>query len=78
MKRKNQINDVRSIGAIDEVAKIIRDLSARQSAEKLNDSEERALNHFTDRLISEWSVSKDISMDEARQNLNEILQKCEV
>ena len=77
MKRKNQINDVRSIGAIDEVAKIIRDLSARQAAEKLNDSEERALNHFTDRLVSEWSVSKDISMDEARQNLTEILQKCE-
>jgi len=78
MQRKNQINDVRSIGALDEVAKIIRDLSARQAAEKLNDSEERALNHFTDRLISEWSVSKDISTDEARQELTDKLQKIEV
>ena len=78
MKRKNQINDVRSIGALDEVAKIIRDLYARQAAEKLNDSEERALSHFTDRLISEWTVSKDISTDEARQILNEILQKYKV
>jgi CarD family transcriptional regulator len=77
MKRKNQINDVRSLGALDEVAKIIRDLSARQAADKLNDSEERALSHFTDRLVSEWSVSNDISTDEARQNLNEILQKYE-
>jgi CarD family transcriptional regulator len=77
MQRKNQINDVRSIGALDEVAKIIRDLSARQAADKLNDSEERALSHFTERLVSEWSVSNDISTDEARQNLNEILQKYE-
>ena len=78
MQRKNQINDVRSIGALDEVAKIIRDLSARQAADKLNDSEERALSHFTERLVSEWSVSNDISTDEARQNLNEILQKYKV
>jgi RNA polymerase-interacting CarD/CdnL/TRCF family regulator len=77
MKRKNQINDVRSIGALDEVAKIIRDLYARQVAEKLNDSEERALSQFTDRLLSEWSVSKDISTDEARQILTDILQKYE-
>jgi len=75
MKRKSQINDVRSIGALDEVAKIIRDLSARQIADKLNDSEERALSQFTDRLISEWSVSKDISTSEAREKLNDILQK---
>ncbi len=78
MQRKNQINDVRSIGALNEVAKIIRDLSARQAADKLNDSEERALSHFTERLVSEWSVSNDISTDEARQNLNEILQKYKV
>ena len=78
MQRKNQINDVRSIGALNEVAKIIRDLSARQAADKLNDSEERALSHFTERLVSEWSVSNDISIDEARQNLNEILQKYKV
>lgn len=78
MQRKNQINDVRSIGALDEVTKIIRDLNARQVAEKLNDSEERALNHFTDRLISEWTVSKDISTEEARQILTEILQKYKV
>ena len=78
MQRKNQINDVRAIGALDEVTKIIRDLNARQVAEKLNDSEERALNHFTDRLISEWTVSKDISTDEARQILTEILQKFKV
>jgi CarD family transcriptional regulator len=75
MKRKSQINDVRSIGALDEVAKIIRDLSARQIADKLNDSEERALSQFTDRLISEWSISKDISTSEAREKLNDILQK---
>ena len=62
---------------LDEVAKIIRDLYARQVAEKLNDSEERALSQFTDRLISEWSVSKDISTDEARQILTDILQKYE-
>ena len=78
MQRKNQINDVRAIGALDEVTKIIRDLAARQAADKLNDSEERALNHFTDRLISEWSVSKDISTDEARQKLTDILQKYKV
>lgn len=75
LQRKSQINEVKADGSLKSVAKIIRDLSARQANEKLNDSEERALNQFINRLTEEWSESKGISPEDARQMLFDMFQK---
>jgi len=62
-------------GTLAAMARIVRDLTARQKQSRLNDSEERALNRFTDRLLSEWAACFGIKLEEARKRLRTILQK---
>jgi RNA polymerase-interacting CarD/CdnL/TRCF family regulator len=74
-KRKSRIKNVKEDGTLKSIARIVRDLNARQVETKLNDSEERALNQFTDRLLSEWAACLGIKIEEARKHLYRILQK---
>lgn len=74
-KRKSRIKNVKEDGTLRSIARIVRDLSARQAETKLNDSEERALTQFTDRLISEWAACMGIKLEEARKRLSGILEK---
>ncbi len=76
-KRKSRIKKVKEDGTLEAIARIIRDLTARQSETKLNDSEERALNLFTDRLLTEWAACMGIKIDEARKRLMRILSKAQ-
>jgi RNA polymerase-interacting CarD/CdnL/TRCF family regulator len=45
---------------------------------RLNATEQRALQRLEDRLVREWSVCKHIGVEEAAQKLNEMLQFDEV
>lgn len=74
-ERKSRINRVREDGTLAAMARIVRDLTARQQQTRLNDSEERALNLFTDRLLTEWAACFGIKLEEARKRLFRILQK---
>lgn len=73
--RKKRINTVKSEGSLDEMARVIRDLWGRRAQRKLNNTEERALRRFTDRLLREWSVCKGLDEEEARQRMQNMLQK---
>lgn len=74
-ERKDRIFDAKEDGTIASMARIIRDLTARQSETRLNDSEERALHQFTDRLLAEWAACFGIKVEEARLRLQKILQR---
>ncbi len=74
-KRKSRINHVKEDGTLVVIARIVRDLTARQAQTKLNDSEERALHQFIERLITEWAACMGIKMEEARRKLYGILEK---
>lgn len=73
--RKRRINKVKSEGSLTELARIIRDLWGRRAQRKLNNTEERALRRFTDRFLREWAVTMDLDEEEARQNMQAMLQK---
>lgn len=73
--RKKRINAVKSEGSLHEMARVIRDLWGRRAQRKLNNTEERALRRFTDRLLREWSVCKGLDEEEARQRMQNMLQK---
>ncbi|HZD56646.1 MAG TPA: CarD family transcriptional regulator [Anaerolineales bacterium] len=77
-ERKSVINEVKEDGTFFSLARIVRDLAARQARTRLNDSEERALHQFTDRLVAEWSASFGIKYEDARQKLFHILQEIQV
>jgi RNA polymerase-interacting CarD/CdnL/TRCF family regulator len=74
-ERKSLINEVKEDGTFLSLARIVRDLAARQAHTRLNDSEERALHQFTDRLVAEWSACFGIKYEDAHQRLFQILQE---
>jgi CarD family transcriptional regulator len=75
LQRKRVIREVLSNGSLTEMAQLIRDLTARQHAKKLNPTEEDALDRFKDGLIREWAVSMKTDMEEARDIFQKCLQK---
>ena len=75
MQRKRLIKEVLSEGSLNDMARIIRDLSARQMDKKLNPTEEDALKRFKDRLVREWAVCLEKEIDEASVDFQESLDK---
>ena len=75
MKRKDRINKVQSENAIPAIARLIRDLCARQLHKSLSDTEQRALRHLTERFIAEWSVCMNLELDLVRNQLNNMLNQ---
>jgi len=75
MQRKRVIRDVLAEGSLLDMARLIRDLSSRQTIKKLNPTEEDALKRFRDRLVREWSVCYDKEIDEANEEFQAALDK---
>ncbi|MCP5095046.1 MAG: hypothetical protein GY943_05805 [Chloroflexi bacterium] len=75
MKRKDRINQVQSENAIPAIARLIRDLCARQAHKSLSDTEQRALRHLTERFIAEWSVCMNMEQEIARRQLSSLLNQ---
>lgn len=73
-ERRRRIRDVKSDGSLAEMMRLVRDLSWRRYDKKLNNTEERALRRFKDRLLNEWSVAMGVSKEEARRELNKKLR----
>lgn len=75
--RQSRIQEVQSENSLLAIARLVRDLWARQAEKSLSDTELRALRRFTDHLVAEWSVCMKMEIDDARQQLHNILQEKE-
>ncbi len=75
MKRKDRINQIQTENAIPAIARLIRDLCARQTHKSLSDTEQRALRHLTERFIAEWSVCMNMEQELARRQLSSLLNQ---
>lgn len=73
-KRQQRIKSVKKDGSIDAICGIIRDLTARRREKSLNENEKRALTFFKTLLLREWSISADVSQEDARKELGKILR----
>lgn len=73
--RRRRIREVKNDGSLLETLRLVRDLSWRRYDKKLNNTEERALRRFKDRVLREWAVAMDTSPEEARRDLNKILRR---
>lgn len=74
-ERKRHINEVRLEISLITVASLVRDLLARQAQTRLNPSEEKALDHFSDNLLLEWSVSMGWDKEKVQMKYQEVLQE---
>jgi RNA polymerase-interacting CarD/CdnL/TRCF family regulator len=72
-ERKDRINRVQTEGSLIAIAKLIRDLTHLASVKNLTATEQRALKALTDRFTNVWSVCRDINVEKAGQQLNQIL-----
>ncbi|MBN1452054.1 MAG: hypothetical protein JW963_13645 [Anaerolineales bacterium] len=57
-----RINEVRSSDDLIATSQIVRDLTILKTQRKLNQTESGALKHFTDRLLTEWSVTMNMDV----------------
>ena len=72
---KEQISEVQSGGDLISISKLIRDLSAQQVLRKLNQSEERALDYFRERLLREWAAIMRVDVKQIQPKLNAYIQE---
>lgn len=73
-KRKLRIKKVRTANVPQDTAGLVRDLWVRQRTEgKLYDWERQAWRDLCTILIQEWVLSLDVSVEEARQQMDRIL-----
>lgn len=75
LQRKRLIREVLGSGSLADMARLVRDLTARQHAKKLNPTEEDALDRFKEGLLREWAVCMKTDIDEAREMFQKCLQK---
>jgi RNA polymerase-interacting CarD/CdnL/TRCF family regulator len=73
--RKNRINEVTTDGKLAGFCALLRDLHAKRSADKLNTTEQRAHSNIKKKIASEWSATREISLQEANKELNKILRR---
>ena len=60
-------------GSLQAVCEVVRDLTAREHSKHLSKGDENRLQNAKDTLFKEWSVSKEISIAEAEQEIESLL-----
>jgi len=73
--RKNRINQVIEDGDLIGFCLLLRDLHGKRAADKLNTTEQRAHTTIKKKIASEWSATREISVQDANKELTKILRK---
>jgi RNA polymerase-interacting CarD/CdnL/TRCF family regulator len=76
MMWKSRIDEVRASDDLIATSQMVRDFTILRTQRKLNQTEENALSHFTDRLLREWSATMKMDIEEVRSKLNDYLKVC--
>lgn len=73
--RKNRINQVIEDGDLDGFCTLMRDLHGKRAGGKLNTTEQRAHTNIKKKIASEWSATREISLQDANKEINKILRR---
>ena len=73
--RKKRIDEVTEQGDLAGFCTLLRDLHAKRAAGKLNTTEQRAHTAIKKKIASEWSATREISIQEANKEINKILRR---
>ena len=73
---KSRIEEVRASDDLIATSQMVRDLTIMGVQRKLNQTEEKALSHFTDRLLNEWSATMDTDVETTWQELSSYIRAC--
>lgn len=73
---KKRIDEVKATDDLIVVGQVVRDFTILRTQRKLNQTEENALNDFTDCLLNEWSAAMNMDIGVVRRKLNNYLLVC--
>lgn len=74
--RKNQINLVQREGVPLEMARLVRDLRARQQRRgSLSNTEQHVLRSVTRRLVNEWAICMGIAPEVVQERIGQLMQR---
>jgi RNA polymerase-interacting CarD/CdnL/TRCF family regulator len=73
--RKNRINQVSEDGDLIGFCTLLRDLHGKRVDDKLNTTEQRAHTTIKKKIASEWSATREISVQEANKEITKLLRK---
>jgi RNA polymerase-interacting CarD/CdnL/TRCF family regulator len=73
--RQRKIREVKAQGTLRSICRLVRDLYGRRRSKHLNDKEEKTLGFYEEVLLKEWSLSAEVSLDDARESLQEMLEE---
>jgi RNA polymerase-interacting CarD/CdnL/TRCF family regulator len=73
--RKNRINQVIEDGDLDGFCTLLKDLHGKRAGDKLNTTEQRAHTNIKKKIASEWSATREISLQDANKEINKILRR---
>ena len=71
---KKRIEQAKASDDLIATSQIVRDLNHLRTQRKLNQTEEKALNDFTDRLIDEWATAMKTDSSVVHRELNMCIQ----
>ena len=71
--RKNQLVAQMKDGQLESIVRLVRDLNYFKRSTRLSDRERAILERATNSLLTEWSYSLGVTMDEARQTMENML-----
>jgi RNA polymerase-interacting CarD/CdnL/TRCF family regulator len=73
--RQKHITEVLDNGALIKIARLIRDLNARQYSKQLTLNEQEVYSRIKKRFIDEWAISAGIEPRDASRRLDEALMQ---
>lgn len=74
-QRQELIKEIRSDGSLPMICELVRDFSAMQDEKSLGENDRRSLDFFKKLLLKEWSITADMTIEEAKCQLREFLVK---
>jgi CarD family transcriptional regulator len=73
LQRKDQLMAQMRDGQLSSICRVVRDLTAYKRASKLNDQENSILERATNSLLTEWTYSLGLPLDQAQQAMTNLL-----
>lgn len=74
LQRKKQLLDQLRDGQLASICKVVRDLTHYQRNSKLNDQEKSFLERAVNSLLTEWTLTMDVSLQQAQQAMENMLE----
>jgi RNA polymerase-interacting CarD/CdnL/TRCF family regulator len=71
--RKNQLVAQMRDGQLESIVRLVRNLTCYSRSTRLNDRERAILERATNSLLTEWSYSLGIPLDQARRTMEDLL-----